>query len=123
MNAVILSGRLTADVELKQTAGGTSVCDFRLAVRRPNVKDTTDFITCVAWRGTAEFIAKYFSKGDPIAITGVLTAREWEADVRRRYAVEVVIDRAEFVESKRSDGGNTQQEEYELAVEDSDLPF
>mgnify|MGYP003301464622 CR=1 FL=1 len=64
MNTVSLTGRLGAEPELKTTQSGISVLSFRLAVRRPRVKDTTDWIPCVAWRHTAEFIAKYARKGD-----------------------------------------------------------
>lgn len=78
MNSICLTGRLTDDVELKQTPSGVSVCSFTLAVKRPNVKDTTDFINCVAWRGTAEFISRYFGKGNKIEVNGVLTSRKYE---------------------------------------------
>ena len=76
MNSIQLIGRLTADVELKQTQSGVSVCQFNIAVDRPKVRDTTDFIPCVAWRNTAEFICKYFRKGNKIALNGVLTTRK-----------------------------------------------
>lgn len=132
MNSIQLIGRLTADVELKQTQSGISVCQFNLAVDRPKVKDTTDFIPCVAWRGTAEFISKYFKKGNKIALNGVLTTRKWEdKDGNNRTAYEVLAENVEFCESKQT---NTAQEEapaynsttpnYESAsYDDSDLPF
>lgn len=104
MNNICLMGRLSADVELKQTQSGVSVCSFTLAVNRPNVKDTTDWINCVAWRGTAEFITRYFRKGNMIAITGVLTSRKHQDNNgNNRTAFEVVVDRAEFCESKGND--------------------
>lgn len=102
MNSINLIGRLTADVELKTTQSGISVCSFSIAVDRPNVKDTTDFINCVAWRSTAEFISKYFRKGNRIAVTGILTSRTYQdQNGKNRTAFEVVIDRAEFCESKQ----------------------
>lgn len=78
MNSVNISGRLTKDPELKTTQSNISVCSFGVAVDRPGVKDKSDFIDCVAWRNTAEFVNKYFAKGDPIEITGTLTTRNWE---------------------------------------------
>lgn len=129
MNAVSLTGRLTDNVELKVTPNGVYVCTFTLAVRRPNVKDTTDFINCVAWRGTAEFISKYFSKGNKIEVTGVLTNRKYkDKDGNNRSVVEVVVNTAEFGESKQNEekpapayAGLT--ENYEEISPDDELPF
>ena len=70
MNVVAISGRITSDPELKQTQDGTSVCRFSVAVRRPNVKDKTDFIDCIAWRQKAEFVSRLFRKGQRIEVTG-----------------------------------------------------
>lgn len=128
MNCICLMGRLSADVELKQTQSGVSVCSFTLAVNRPNVKDTTDWINCVAWRGTAEFITRYFRKGNMIAITGVLTSRKYQDNNgNKRTAFEVVVDRAEFCESKGNDttAPNTEQPtpDLEELSKDDDLPF
>ena len=78
MNSVNISGRLTKDPELKTTQSNIPVCSFGVAVDRPGVKDKSDFIDCVAWRNTAEFVSKYFAKGDPVEITGTLTTRNWE---------------------------------------------
>ena len=103
MNSVNMIGRLTSDVELKQTQNGVSVCSFTLAVDRPNAKETTDFINFVAWRQTAEFISRYFKKGNKIAISGVLTSRKFQdQNGKNHVAFEVVVDRAEFCESKQS---------------------
>lgn len=125
-------GRLTADPELKQTQSGTNVTSFTLAIDRPGTRDKTDFINFVAWRQTAEFICKYFRKGHKIALTGYLTSRQYEdKNGNKRTAYEVVVDHAEFVESKKSsDGWNVSAEpEYqnpqgfeEISGED-DLPF
>lgn len=104
LNKVILGGRLTNDVELKQTPQGVSVCSFSLAVNRKGKDAQADFINCQAWRGTAEFISKYFKKGNPICIVGSIQTRTWEDQSgNKRYATEVNADEAYFVEGK-SDG-------------------
>ena len=133
MNHGSYVGRLTADPELKQTQNRISVCSFTLAIDRPGTRDKTDFINFVAWRQTAEFICKYFRKGQKIALTGYLTSRRYEdKNGNQRTAVEVVVDRAEFVERRaeeeqqpRNPGGIeylNQQGFEEIAGED-DLPF
>jgi single-strand DNA-binding protein len=103
-NKVILGGRLTADVELKGTPSGVSVCSFSLAVNRKYSKDSeaqTDFINCVAWRNTAEFISKYFKKGSSMCICGSMQVRNWtDNNGQKRYATEVIVDEAMFVDSK-----------------------
>ena len=108
INKTILGGRLTADVELKQTQSGVSVCSFNLAVNRKAGKDKeqqTDFIACVAWRQTAEFIAKYFKKGSSLCIVGNIQTRTWtDQNNQKRFTTEVIVDEALFVDSK-SDGG------------------
>ena len=78
MNSINLVGRLTADPELKTTQSGISVCTFSLAVNRPRVKDTTDFINCVAWRQSAEYLCNYGRKGNLVAVSGVLTSRKYD---------------------------------------------
>lgn len=124
MNNICLMGRLSADVELKQTQSGVSVCSFTLAVNRPNVKDTTDWINCVAWRGTAEFITRYFKKGNMIAVTGILTSRKYQDNNgNKRTAFEVVVDRAEFCESKGNDATAQLTPNLEEMQKDDDLPF
>ena len=104
INKVILGGRLTADVELKQTNSGTSVCSFSLAVNRKYQKDgeaQADFISCTAWQKTAEFISKYFKKGSSLCVVGNLQVRSWQdQNGNKRYATEVVVDEALFVDSK-----------------------
>lgn len=107
LNRIILMGRLTADPELRQTSGGTSVATFSLAVERNyQSKDTNerqaDFINCVAWRQTGEFISRYFSKGRMIAVEGSLQSRKYEDKTGvRRTAYEVVVDQAYFAGDKQ----------------------
>ena len=111
LNKVVLAGRITADPELKQTTSGVSVLSFTIAVNRSYVSKSSeqgerqaDFINVVAWRGTAEFISKYFRKGSAICVTGSIQTRTWQDQQgQRRYATEVVADEAAFVES-RSEG-------------------
>lgn len=105
INKVILGGRLTADPELKSTPNGVSVCQFGLAVNRKYSKEgeqNTDFINVVAWRSTAEFISRYFRKGSSICIVGNIQTRSWEDPQtnQKRYATEVIVDEALFVDSK-----------------------
>lgn len=124
MNSVNMIGRLTSDVELKQTQNGVSVCSFTLAVDRPNAKETTDFINFVAWRQTAEFISRYFKKGNKIAISGVLTSRKFQdQNGKNHVAFEVIVDRAEFCESKQAQSNSAEPEKPFENVDDSDLPF
>ena len=100
MNKVILMGRLTASPELRTTPQGTAVTRFTIAVDRRFKKEggqQADFITCVAWRGTAEFICRFFQKGRMIAVEGELQSRSWDGqDGKRQYTTEVVLDAAFF---------------------------
>ena len=106
MNVVCLVGRLTADPELRQTPNGTNVCSFSVAVNRAysgaNGERQTDFINCVAWRQTAEFISRYFRKGQNIGLNGSIQTRTYQdKDTgKNRTAFDVVINNAYFVESK-----------------------
>ena len=115
LNKSILGGRLTADPELKQTTSGVSVCSFTLAVNRKFQKEgeqQVDFINCVAWRQTAEFICKYFKKGSSLCIVGNIQTRTWtDQNNQKRYATEVIVDEAVFVDSK-SEGGQAPSETY-----------
>lgn len=105
LNKIILTGRLTAKPELKKTQTDVSVTSFSLAVQR-NFKNgsgeyDTDFINCVAWRNQAEFITKYFDKGQLVTVVGSLTSRRYEdAEGHKRTAFEVVCDEVMFAESK-----------------------
>lgn len=110
MNRVILLGRLTADPELRQTQSNISVASFSVAVNRPFVKGAerqADFINCVAWRNTADFLCKYFTKGKPILIEGRLQIRNYEdKQGQKRTAAEVVCDNVSFVEgAPKTEGG------------------
>ena len=100
MNSIILLGRATTSIELKQTQAGKSVVSFSLAVKRPFTKDTTDFHTVVCWDKQAELISKYVNKGDQVCIRGYLTTRTWtDNNGQKRYATEVVADEVSFVNS------------------------
>ena len=116
MNKVILMGRLTKDVEMRQTPNNLSVARFTIAVNRRFVKDggqQADFINCVAWRQTGEFIARYFQKGSMIAVVGSIQTRSWDGnDGKKQYATEVIVDEAYFTGSKTENtGGNTATDE------------
>lgn len=109
LNKVVLCGRLTADPELKTTQSGIAVVTFTLAVNRRFQSRTADgqqgqqadFISVVAWRQTAEFISKYFKKGSALCVTGSIQTRNWQDNQgQRRYATEVVVDEASFVDSR-----------------------
>lgn len=157
MNKVIIVGRLTADPELRQTQNGIASCRFTVAVNRKFKNEHTgefeaDFISCVAWRQTAEFVSRYFSKGKMIALEGALRTGKYQdrnhSDVTH-YTTDVYVDNVEFVGGKNE--GNTQQnttyqapqqqtapqqpgaenqsmsygnlEGYEELLSDSDMPF
>lgn len=105
LNKVILAGRLTKDSELRTTPSGTPVTQFDIAVNRRGAKDgqqpQADFITIVAWRQTAEFITRYFKKGNAICVVGSIQTRSYtDKNNQKRTATEVVADEAYFVESK-----------------------
>lgn len=103
MNIVILKGRLTKNPEIRTTTTGTKVCSFSIAInRRFSRENEADFINCTAWRQTAEFIHKYFEKGQEICISGSLQVRKWEDnDGKTRYSTYVIVDNAEFCGSKK----------------------
>ena len=101
INKVILSGRITHDIELKNTPSGTAVTQFSLAVERSFARQgeerQTDFITCVAWGKTAEFINRFFSKGRSIAVIGNLRSRTYDdKNGTKHYVTEVYVDEAQF---------------------------
>lgn len=109
-NKTILGGHLTADPELKTTASGAAVTSFSVAVNRRRAKEgeqpQADFINCVAWRGTAEFVCRFFRKGSSICVVGTLQTRSWtDQQGQKRYATEVVADEVYFVDSKAEGGG------------------
>ena len=119
LNHITIMGRLTRDPELRRTGSGLPVASFTVAVDRDfgkneNGEKETDFIDCVAWRQTGEFVSKYFAKGSMIVVSGRLQIRNWnDKDGNKRRSAEVVADNCYFGESKRSNeggssyGGNT----------------
>lgn len=124
LNKVILMGRLTRDPELRSTPQGVSTCSFSLAVER-NFKNgeerKADFINCVAWRQTAEFISKYFNKGNMVALEGSIQTRSWDDNGSKRYATEVIVSQVYFAESKKDEA--SPMPEIPPMGEDDDLPF
>lgn len=131
INSVVLIGRLTRDPELKQTTqSGTPVCNFSVAVDNGYGENKkTDFINCVAWKGTAEFITKYFTKGQMIALTGRISTRTWEDNGATRYATEVYVREVDFCGSKNEgQSSNTfdstpMPDGFAPTGVDDDLPF
>lgn len=132
LNKVIIMGRLTADPEIRQTQNGTDMVSFCVAVER-NFSDTngqkqTDFIHCAAWKAAAQFISKYFSKGQMIALEGSIQTRNYEdKSGSRRTAVEVAVSAAYFADSKGSAQNRGpfqgQQDFLDVSPENEDLPF
>ena len=101
MNSCCFTGRITKELFLRQTQSGKDVCSFALAVDRPGVRDTTDFINCVAWEQSARYLTTYGGKGRMVAVTGKLTQRDWEdKNGQRRTTYEVLCDRVELIDSK-----------------------
>ena len=150
LNKIILMGRLTRDPELRRTQSGTAVTSFSLAVDRDfksqNGEKETDFIDIVAWRATAEFVSKYFTKGRMAVVEGRLQLRDWtDKDGNKRRSAEVVADNVYFGDSKRdaeaggyhapaygapAGGGNraparvdAHSDFAEIGEEDGELPF
>lgn len=144
LNKIMLQGRLAADPALKQTPSGTAVASFRLAVER-DVKDKesgqkqTDFVTCVAWRQTGEFVSRYFAKGRMALVEGRLQMRDYsDREGNKRTAAEVVAEKVYFGDSKRegqetpreapaansyAPSGQDQDPFQELTEDDGELPF
>lgn len=142
MNSVNIIGRIGNDPELKTTQSGISVCSFTLAVKRPRVKDTTDWLPVVAWRQSAEYISKYAHKGNVVAVNGVLTTRKYETtNGEKRVAYEIVADSVSVLSGNDSsqtsqiptqdtNGANfsayaseAMSPEFEVISGDQDLPF
>ena len=146
LNKVFIMGRLTRDPELRRTQSGTAVTSFSLAVDRDfksqSGEKETDFIDVVAWRSTAEFVAKYFTKGRMAVVEGRLQIRDWkDKDGNNRRSAEVVADNIYFGDSKRDGAGSDYAPAYgapmggysapmggnsafaEIDEEDGDLPF
>lgn len=105
MNKVIMIGYLAADPEFNSTQSGVSRCTFRIATQRKFAnaegKRESDFFNCIAWRNTADFISRFFAKGSRIAIEGTLQTRSYDAqDGSKRYVTEIIVENAEFCESR-----------------------
>lgn len=138
-NNITLTGRLTANPELKTTTNGISVCSFTLAVKRPRTKDETDFIPCNVWRQSAEYLTKYGAKGNMVAVTGALVSRKWQdKDGNNRVNYEVTCDNVELLESRTNgeasnntvgganapqNGSNNATVAFKDITDEEDLPF
>lgn len=134
-NKVILVGNLVSDPELKSTTSGVNVTRFRIAVARrfakPDSEVKADFFDIVAWRNTAEFVCKHFTKGKPILVSGALQNRTWtDSEGNKHWATEIVADEVSFVGGKGENGqaapsaptyGDTSG--YEELGNDDELPF
>jgi single-strand DNA-binding protein len=140
VNAVVLIGRTTRDIELRRTGNGTAVASFTLAVNRDfktNDGQEADFIQCVAWKKTAELLEQYVHKGDRIAVNGSIRTRNYEdSHGRTVYVTEVLVNNVEFLETKKnremqsdSPSGQNKSDSYddwgnkEYEMDNSDLPF
>ena len=143
LNHIVIMGRLTRDPELRYTQSQTPVASFTVAVDRDfggrdGGEKQTDFIDCVAWRQTAEFVSKYFTKGSMAVVSGRLQIRPWtDKDGHKRTSAEVVADNIYFGDSKRDDGNsygggqsyggtrpvNVQANDYDQLADDDQLPF
>ena len=141
LNKVILMGRITADPDLRYTPQGTAVTRFSLAVQRSYVKQgeerQTDFINCVAFRSTAEFVNKWFTKGRQIIVEGSLQSRSWEdKDGNKRSALDVIVDNTYFCDKKQDKpdeeqqylhderkGMETSDSEFMMPIAEEDMPF
>jgi single-strand DNA-binding protein len=137
LNHVVLMGRLTRDPELRHTQSGAAVASFTLAVEQDYKSNDTgekkaDFIDIVAWRNTAEFVLKYFAKGQLVAVSGRLQIRDWtDKDGNKRKSAEIVAESVYFAEGKKSSSGDTSSSYSTPAsgssviddTDDGELPF
>ena len=138
LNSVCLMGRLVADPELRQTPSGVSVCSFRIAVDRTyqpkGQEKQTDFINIVTWRSTAEFVSRYFRKGQLVAVQGsIQTGQYTDRDGNKRTTFDVVADNVFFAEKKAESGETKQgagydhspdiQGDFEEIISPDELPF
>ena len=140
LNKIIIMGRLTRDPELRRTGSGTAVTSFSLACDRDfksqSGEKETDFIEVVAWKNTAEFVSKYFSKGRMAVVEGRLQIRDWTDKAgNKRTTAEVVADNVYFADSKRSESNDNQKENFNalsgrlnddfvpISEEDGEIPF
>lgn len=125
LNHITIMGRLTKDPELRRTQNGTAVSNFTLAVDRDFDKGSVDFIDCVAWRNTAEFVEQYFTKGRMAVVSGRLQLRDWtDKDGNKRRTAEVIAESVYFGDSKRENGYTPTTANYAVLEDDDiELPF
>ena len=140
LNKVVLMGRLTKDPELRRTGSGTAVTSFSLACDRDFKSNSgdkyTDFIEVVAWKNTAEFVSKYFSKGRMAVVDGRLQIRDWtDKSGNKRITAEIIADNVYFADSNRSESNENQKENFNalscrlsddfvpISEEDGEIPF
>lgn len=132
LNKITIMGRLTKDPELRRTNSGTAVASFTIAVDRDFGEKKADFINCVAWKGTGEFVSKHFTKGRPILISGRIETRQWtDKNDNKRTEVEVVAENVYFCDSKLMPApqpytapvANQYEGFSEISEDDGDLPF
>ena len=128
LNHIVLMGRLCADPELRRTNSGTPVTSFTLAVDRDfknqNGEKEADFVPVIAWRNTAEFVSKYFTKGRMAVVDGRLQMRNWtDNNGNKRTTAEVVAENVYFGDTKREDSRPSEPEYAEIREEDGDIPF
>ena len=134
LNRIVLMGHLTRDPELRRTQSGTEVTSFSLAVERDfksqSGEKETDFIEVVAWKGTAEIVSKYFSKGRMAVVSGRLQIRDWtDKDGNKRRSAEVLADSVYFGDSKKDSGSQAKApvdvsaDDFSEVEDDGQLPF
>lgn len=126
MNSAILTGRITKDLELRQTQGGTAVLNFGLAVDRRFKKDgeqTADFINIVCWGKTAELVAQYMSKGSKIGVIGRIQTGSYEKEGQKVYTTDVIAEQVEFLDSKKKDETEAKVAEIFPGAESNSIPF
>lgn len=126
LNKIVVMGRLTADVQLKSTQSGKNVATFTIACDRDYGEKEADFLNCVAWDKKAEFISKWFKKGDVIALTGRLAVRSYDTDNGKRYVTEINVEEAYFGGSKKNEvkeNTTTNTEFEDFSASSGDLPF
>lgn len=128
LNHIVIMGRMTRDPELRRTASGTAVASFTLAVDRDfaakDAQRETDFIDCVAWRSTGEFVSKYFSKGRMAVVSGRLLIRPWtDKDGNNRRSAEVVVENIYFGDSRRAAEATEEAKEAVDGGCSDDLPL
>ena len=126
MNKIILIGNLTKKPEIETTNNGTNFARLTVACRRRIANDKgeydSDFISCIAWKSNADFICKYFDKGDKIALTGTLQVRQYEDNGVKKYISEVIVSEVEFVQPPKNKSDSPKDDGLK-PIEDETLPF